>query len=332
MNSKTLAIIVNHNSNCELEENIPKLNSAEKLDIVIVDNGSVKENVDKLKLPSKKYIKLIFNQENFGFARAVNQGLQFGIKNGYQYFVLLNPDVEVKKNAITNSLGLFKDKKVGIIQPLILLPNGRINSDGNSWHYLGFSTCGNYSKKPGKAVTKEISVASGATMIIRKELIDSIGFLEENYFLYGEDSEYSYRALKAGWKIMLSEGMVIHDYKLNLSSKKWFLLERSRLANIFSLYRIRSLIVIFPALLLGEILLILTSLVKGLFITKLKAYSGINLGLSLRPVKMQTEKLGEKDLQKYISPTITFPILPKPLQEIANFFSNMCYQIIKVLW
>jgi len=124
--------------------------------------------------------------------------------------------------------------RVGIVQPLITLMSdpGLINTSGNIDRGFGLVTLGNYRRQveswwdamgPGAtgAPSYPIPFASGACMLIRREVFEDIGLFDEDYFLYFEDSEFSRRARRAGWQIeLVPAARVRHDYRPLRSLRK----------------------------------------------------------------------------------------------------------------
>lgn len=331
---RVLVIVVAHNSARDLARSLPALYKIKDSQLVVVDNGSI----DRFEQTLSRFPGLIVLRQgkNRGFATAVNRGIRWGMRRGFNYFALINPDVFVTSGWLKAVLKTFrKDRSIGIVQPVILLPKDKlVNSLGNDWHYLGFSTCRAYRQKlPSHLTDRPIAVASGAAMVIKRVLVDRIGLLEEAFFLYSEDSEYSYRAWKAGYQVYLSaQSVVRHNYQLALSPQKWRQLEQNRIATIVSLYSRSSLFVIAPFWFAAEFGLIIVSFFRGLGWAKLLSYQGIFLGFGLRPKRQKIVVRSEKDLENLISGDIVFPFLGKITQSVFNRFSRAVFWLISRLW
>lgn len=138
---------------------------------------------------SDKQICVVDNSKNNrGYSKAVNIGLKKGKKEGYQYFLIANPDIElinfdfekIKKGFLRFDIfgGVFVQNKItycgGKIDPVFL--SGGLNTKKNLKTY--FLT----------------DFVSGSLMFINKKAIDRIGYFDEKFFLYYEDVEYCYRA------------------------------------------------------------------------------------------------------------------------------------------
>jgi hypothetical protein len=177
--------------------------------IIVVDNGSRDGSAAEVgnTFPS---IDLIENERNLGFAKAVNQGLQ---KASGRYVLLLNPDTQVKKRAI-GELILFMDAHpdAGIAGARLLNSDGsRQNSIANfpslATELLNKSLLRWLfpEKFPGKernySEPIEVDSVIGACMMVRRDAIEKVGLLDEDYFLYLEETDWCFRIRKAGWKV-----------------------------------------------------------------------------------------------------------------------------------
>jgi GT2 family glycosyltransferase len=205
-------IIVNWNTKeCLLDciASIFQKGGAGKAEIIIVDNGSRDGSENKVK-EAFPAIRLIQNDQNLGFAKAVNQGLR---KASGRYALLLNPDAQVKEGAI-EQLVSFMDAfpNAGVAGVQLLNPDGsKQNSIANfpslATELLNKSLLRRMFPKrfPGKQKNYigpiEVDSVIGACMIVRREAIDQVGLLDEDYFLFLEETDWCYRMKKAGWKV-----------------------------------------------------------------------------------------------------------------------------------
>ncbi len=188
-------------------------------EVIVVDNGSQdgsKGGVKKV-FPSAH---LIENEKNFGFAKAVNQGLQ---KASGRYVLLLNPDTQVKNGAVER-LVLFMDAHadVGAAGGQLLNPDGSKQNSIANFPSLGTELLNKsllrwlFPKKfPGKernySEPVEVDSVIGACMMVRREAMDQVGLLDEDYFLFLEETDWCYRIKKAGWKVYhVPDAEVLH--------------------------------------------------------------------------------------------------------------------------
>jgi len=182
-------------------------------EIIVVDNGSVDNCLEKLVHNEK--MSIIKNDLPLTFAAAVNQGCRLATGD---LFLIINPDVVVTKRALSSLIDFFLDHSdaAAIVPKLLLLRTpGFINGVGNivplfRWGYdlgLGHLDVGQFDDM------FELPSACFATVLIPKEKWVSVGELDEGYPMYYEDSDWSYRARAAGFKIILCvKSHVFHGY------------------------------------------------------------------------------------------------------------------------
>jgi GT2 family glycosyltransferase len=208
----------------ELLKDINKLETKGlNAETIVVDNGSTDKTQEKLrgyKLQNMPF-KLIRNKENLGFAEGNNVGMREATKRGADYVLLLNNDVILPKNLLVQLIKVAKDdKKIGLLAPKMYFAKGYefhkerySNKDLGKviWYAGGMIDWDNiYSSHKGvDEVDKgqydkqeETDIVNGACALIRKEVIEDIGYLDKKIFLYWEDADYSQRARKKGWKIV----------------------------------------------------------------------------------------------------------------------------------
>ncbi len=221
-------VIVNYNVQYFLEQALLSVQKASKgleSEIIVVDNNS---QDDSVKLVKEKFpeVILLFNKENTGFSKANNQGIR--ISKG-KYILLLNPDTVVSEDTLhkcvsfmenspeTGCLGVkmidgsgtfLPESKRGFPSPFVafsktfglsaLFPKSRLF---NRYH-LGYLD---------KDENHEVDIVAGAFMMLRRVVLDEVGLLDEEFFMYGEDIDLSYRIKLAGYKVQyLSETTIIH--------------------------------------------------------------------------------------------------------------------------
>ncbi|MBQ6205437.1 MAG: glycosyltransferase family 2 protein [Prevotella sp.] len=235
---KLNVVIVNYNVRHYLEQCLLSLQKALEnieAEVYVVDNHSKDGSVEQLQ-PRFPSVKFITSQHNLGFARANNVAIRQGES---EYVLLLNPDTIVTSDAIMHSvefmdahpeagaLGLkmlradgspAKESRRGLPTPLTAFykmtglcerfPNHRKLGK----YYMGYL--------PWDAPC-EIEVVSGAFCMLRREALNQVGLLDEDYFMYGEDIDLSYRILKAGWKNWYIPEHILH-YKGESTQKSSF--------------------------------------------------------------------------------------------------------------
>jgi len=178
-------------------------------EVIVVDNGSQDGSGSEVK-KAFPLVHLIQNEKNMGFAKAVNQGLQ---RASGRYILLLNPDTEVKPETMERLVSFMNaHSDVGIAGAQLL------NSDGSKQNSIAnFPSLATEllnknllrwlspERFPGKEriYSEPMNVDSviGACMMVRREAMEQVGLLDEDYFLFLEETDWCYRMKRAGWKI-----------------------------------------------------------------------------------------------------------------------------------
>lgn len=176
--------------------------------IFLVDNSADKTERQKLEntFLNQSEIRLIFPEENLGFAAGVNLALRRAIAEGYQHFLLLNNDTVLTPDAGNVFAKAFIDHPCSIISPTIIW--GENLSKGNYYQkYLGLITTMPYLNSFGS-----LYYLTGCALAFDKKVIDAIGHLDETFFFFGEDIEYCYRATKNNIPlILLHDKLIQHE-------------------------------------------------------------------------------------------------------------------------
>jgi len=194
-------------------------------EVFVVDNASADDSVKmvKEKFPN---VHLIENKENKGFSFANNQAIT--LAQG-EFVLLLNPDTLVEEDTFTKCIDFMsKTPDAGALGVKMINGNGEFLPESKRalpipsvafYKIFGLSKLFPHSKKFGSYhltyldndKTQSVEVLSGAFMFIRKKVLDEIGFLDETFFMYGEDIDLSYRIQQAGYKnYYLPETRIIH--------------------------------------------------------------------------------------------------------------------------
>ncbi len=229
-------IIVNYNCGDLLFECLKSLEKQTFRDFeaIIVDNQSTDGSVQKLKtLIEKRQIglnlRLIEAERNIGFASGNNLALSYSKS---PFIALLNPDCRASENFLDNLLtAIKKSKKIGIAVPKIInANNNKIDSAGDGFSYTlkGF--------KRGSGCSPEhfdnegyVFGGCGAAMLIRRDMIDDIGFFDDNFFLIHEDTDLNVRAQLSGWNVYYCPDAIVYHMPRS------FILDMSDVAIYYSI-------------------------------------------------------------------------------------------------
>ena len=272
-------IVVNYNGEDVLEQCLNSLleSTPSNVDFIIVDNASNDESRALLKTFEQSHpkIQVIYNPENLGYAGAVNRALPLCV---HQYVGIFNMDVTVEPDWLSPLIQFLDDHPhVAAVNPLITLEDGEIiNAAGQDVHVsgLGFNHGLGKSRNWVGLEPFPISGLQGAAFIIRKSLLEKTHGMDDSGFLYHEDVNLSWLLRLMGHDLYcVPESAVRHDYFLSMHAEKLYLLERNRLAMLFSYLESRTRIWLFPFLILTETFLWSYALLKGPSFLRAKARS-----------------------------------------------------------
>ena len=225
---KIAVIIVNYNVTFFLEQclnSVARAMELEPAEVWVVDNNSVDGSVEMVaeKFP---WVKLIANKDNKGFSKANNQAM---LLSQCKYQLLLNPDTVVEEDTLQKVVAYMDEHPdVGGLGVRMVDGKGKFLPESKRglptpavafYKIFGISRIFPRSKRFGRYhlgnlsefETNEIEILSGAFMLMRKEALDKVGLLDEDFFMYGEDIDLSYRILKGGYKnVYFPETRIIH--------------------------------------------------------------------------------------------------------------------------
>lgn len=180
------------------------------IEVFVVDNASTDGSQDMLK-SDFPWVKLIANSENVGFARANNQAIK---QSQGQYVLLLNSDTElhagalqelvafIEKNPDTGAVGGYLLNSDGSLQPSCspMLTPGR-----EMWRLLFLDQIWPRATYPmaqwDEEMPRQVEVIKGACLLLRRQALDAVGFLDEDYFFYTEEVDLCYRLAQANWQL-----------------------------------------------------------------------------------------------------------------------------------
>lgn len=218
MHPKIYIILLNWNGfsdTLECLESLQKINYP-NYDVVVVDNHSTSDDVKIIKEKFGDFVKeIIVSEDNLGFSGGNNLGIQYSLNDGADFILLLNNDTTVEPDFLGKLLDVFsRNENVGISAPqinyfdtpkIVWTVGGKVSKIRGS----GFA----YSDKNESEIDKnekEVTFASGCCLLIKKEVFEKIGYLDEKFFLYVEDTDFCFRTSKAGYKIIVSPNSKIY--------------------------------------------------------------------------------------------------------------------------
>lgn len=239
-------VILNWNGRRHLERYLPSVvaHTEGDAEVVVADNGSTDDSLQWLRLnyPDVRVIRL---DRNYGFAGGYNRALR---EVESEYVLLLNSDVEVTAGwwqPLVEVLDTESD--VAAVAPKLLADMERTKFEyagaaGGFIDYLGYPFCrgrilSNVEEDRGQYDNRrDIFWASGAAMCCRRELFESLGGFDEDFFAHMEEIDLQWRMQLAGWRIVVEPKSVVYHLgggTLPASSRKIFLNHRNNLAMLF---------------------------------------------------------------------------------------------------
>ena len=291
MNPKVAIILINYKdyANRFLTECRDSLRAqtypADSFAVYIVDNATSEA--------SRKYLaecypeaKVVLRPDG-NYSAGNNAGIGAARQDGITLFVIANMDTRFEPDWLAELVkAVLSAPDIGIAQSkLLLYPQNEaewqdplINSLGNVQHYLGFGYTSGYRQKLSTCanimdISPILGYASGCSLIIKDEVLKRISDYNENFYMYHDDVELSWRAKLAGYKIVLApRSVVFHKYEFNRSVRMYYYMERNRYMVLFNFYRWRTIFLLLPMLFLMEFGVAGFSILHGGFFTKLRVY------------------------------------------------------------
>ena len=242
-NPRVLILIVNWNNYADTRACLDSmaLLAYDNYQIMVVDNGSTDGSSDLL---GKEFppIKTVDLDQNLGFAGGNNVGLEYALEEDYPFVLLLNNDTLIQDGDFLTKLveAMDEDQEIGAAAPAIEETDGEVQLSILPYPFLGSTlqnSLGLYRPDHGKR--QFVDSVAGCCVLIRREAIEDVGYLDSNYFMYGEETEWFYRMRKTGWKILfLPIKSVIHKGKASIKmlERKDFYIE-SRVNLIYTLVK-----------------------------------------------------------------------------------------------
>ena len=325
-----------------------KRQSYPDFNVYIVDNASSEE--------SRQYIRdnypeaIVIPRSDGSYTAANNAGIKKAREDGCRYLVIANMDTRFEPNWLEELVQGFRAKPdAGFVQSKMLLypadkeewQHPKINSLGNIMNFLGFGFTSAYREKDRQVEeTPQIKgYASGTSFITSGEVIDDIGYYDEEYWMYHDDIEMSWRVKLAGYKIYLApRSVVYHKYEFGRSIRMLYYMERNRYLAVFHYYRCPTILIILPALLAMELGMILYSIPGRWFLIKMKAdayFLNPKNWVKIYKKRKRVQKLRKKKDREVVLPfegRVLFQEIDNPvLRYIANPMFDLYWRSVKKL-
>lgn len=308
-------VVVTHQSAADL----PRLADAllgqlrEDDELVVVDNASKDGTPDAARASLASAI-VVETGANLGFAAGCHAGAQ---ATRVPLLLFLNPDCRPQPGfleRLRRASATHPDWAAW--QAAVLLDEGHINTSGGVIHYLGIGWAGDC-ERPISALPahdREVAFASGAAMVVRREIWLELGGMDAEYFMYGEDLNFGLRLWLAGHRVgLVPAARVVHGYEFDKGSYKWFWLERNRWHTVLSVYPTSLLALLAPALLAAELVLLAVAARQGWLGPKLRAQAAVIGGLprtlARRRAVQRTRRISAAGLARHLTSSLDSPYL-----------------------
>ncbi len=344
---KVALIVVAYNAKRYLDGCLGSLEKADRdgidLDVIVVDNASKDGTAAEVRRRFPR-VELIESGRNLGFAGGNNLGMRTALERGADLIYLLNQDTEVNADFLTEAVKVAEaDEKIGSVQSLLLLhpDRGLINSTGNAIQFLGFGYCRDYRRPLAEwrhAGIDKIAYASGAGVLLRASALRETGLFDESLFLYHEDLDLGWRLRLAGYaNVLAPHSIVYHKYEFSRSISKYYFMERNRFLVMFKNYRLWTLLVLAPWLILSELGLFAAAIRSGWWKEKLKVYAYFLNPLVWfrlardRAAVCRLRRVGDREIVSLFTPVIAFQDVSGPLTAIANPLMTVLWFFLKFL-
>lgn len=304
--------------------------------LVVVDNGCLR--TDLADLCARHGAALVTPERNLGFAGGVDEG---ALHVDAPYLGLVNSDAVVHPDALAVLAGVAAEPGVGIASGSIRLADDpdRMNSAGNPFHVLGLSWSGGLGE-PATAhgSARDVASASGAGLVLRREVWDRLGGFPPEFFAYQEDLELSWRTWQLGLAVRyVPDAIVVHHYEFSRNPRKMFLLERNRMLVVLTCYGTRTLVLLAPALLGLEVGMVVLAATQGWLRQKLRGWWWILGHLAWvrerRRLVQRTRIVPDRDLAglwsvRFDAAAMPLPRWGQPLQSLLAGYWRLVRRVL----
>lgn len=202
--NKHYVIIVNYNSDGNLIACIDSILHSRNIrpHIVVIDNASRDNSLEKCKVrfPNLTYI---YNTHNIGFSAAANIGARFALERNADTVTFCNPDATLEESCLSKLISTIKQEEADIISPIIYyFDSPHIWFNGGKISFLKQRAV-HTKKLHHDTIPYKTGYVSGCVMTVAARVFEKIGLFDEKFFLYYEDADFSFRAKKAGFSLLI---------------------------------------------------------------------------------------------------------------------------------
>lgn len=244
-------VIVTYNSRSVLEpclQSLKKQTIFDRTEVIVIDNAS-SDGTPEMVHERYPWVELRAGRENLGFSRGVNVGIE---EAKGKYFLVLNPDTVVRDDAIEKLFRFMEDTPdAGVVGPKLVFHDGNLQYSCRrfyNWKVLllrrtfigkifpnSRSVADHLMMDFDHESSRAVDWILGAAMMVRREAVQSVGSMDERFFLYFEDVDWCYRMKQRGWGVYYHpDAVVVHSYARDSAQS---VINRSFFAHLASLIR-----------------------------------------------------------------------------------------------
>jgi len=265
--TRVSVIVVNYNGMSYIETCLRSVlaQSFSDFELILVDNKSSDGSLDFVRRMFPDLL-VVANEQNLGYTGGINSGIA---RAKGEYFAPLNVDTEAEKNWL-GAMVEFMDANpdAGAVTPKSLLyrDRGKVGVMGLSIHITGLGFVRGLNSQDSDLPTEPFPVGgvSGCSYLVRREIVEQMGGLNEDNFLYYDDVDLSWIINLMGYRIYcVPQSVVYHEYELKMTPQKMFWLEHGRLGAMLCYLKAPTLVALLPLLMLTEALIMGYCVIRG---------------------------------------------------------------------
>jgi GT2 family glycosyltransferase len=326
--AKASVIIVTHNHREYIKPCIQSIQRQEyPHEIIIVDSCSSDGTAELVKREFP-HLRLIECSRNIGYGAGNNLGVEYAKGD---LVVILNPDVVVESGWLRELVSPLENKDRLITTPRILTYDGsKINTCGNINHFTGLTFTMGFGESPeSRSESACVSGVSGCCFAMRR--VDYFG-LDSTFFLYNDDSDFSWKAQLKGFTILyVSSSVIRHDYSLRVSPTKMYYLERNRYFLLRKYLCKEDVLPILPSLLIAELLTFGYAMKRG------RKWIACKINAVIDGLKTHVDKVDGDRRKLSMSLSVSIPVelltsnnLERVLKVLANKMFRLNFRMVRL--
>jgi len=212
--SSIALVVVNYGSHQLLERNLASTARSGEVDVVVVDSFSSHDERRAITaVCTANGWQLVEPQENVGFGRGMNLGVELALSRGAQWIVLLNPDLELAADDVGSLVAIAQRDPEALVAPRIVAPDGSPFAVTTTDLLLDDGTMRSSAKRPEPSDGRPFRPwLSGACLALGADLWGRANGFDDGYFLYWEDVDFSRRVQESGGRLVVADDITaVHD-------------------------------------------------------------------------------------------------------------------------